>query len=470
MADKQVPGSHEVLVENFDVEQGYMDLAEQRAAREKNVAKLHTLWEHRGFLLKLFFCGVVISFLIALLIPSQYESTARLMPPDQQSGSGLAMLATLAGKSNSNSLAGLAGTVLGLKTSGDLFLGVLSSRTVQDDLIHKFDLRKVYGEHRWEQARTKLAGHTDLSADRKSGIITIEVSDRSPQRAAAMAQEYIDELNWVMTEQNTSAAHRERIFLEQRLQQVKQDLEVAENNFSDFASKNAALDIPTQGKAMVEATASLEGQLIAAQTQLQGLRQIYTDNNVRVRSTQARIDELQRQLAKLSGQGKSEAADPPNAASSYPSFRQLPVLGVSYTDLLRNAKVQEAIFEVLTQEYELAKVEEAKEIPSVKVLDQPNVPESKSFPPRILIGFFGGICFLAVGISWVLGSAHWESVDSQDPAKCLAQRVFGDLSKDLSRVSFNGAGKGVAGIYQRFRKSPENSASNRSADRSSENS
>jgi len=472
MADNQVPTSHEVLVENFEVEAGYTDVAEQRAAREKTVAQLHILWERRRFLFKIFLCGIVISFLIALLLPSQYQSVARLMPPDQQSGSGLAMLASVAEKSNSNALAGLAGSVLGLKTSGDLFLGVLGSRTVQDGVVRKFDLRKVYGERRWEDARDKLARQTDLSADRKSGIITIQVADRSPQRAAAMAQEYIDELNLVMEHQNTSAAHRERVFLEQRLQQVKQDLEAAENDFSDFASKNAAVDIPTQGKAMVAATANLQGELIAAQMQLQGLKQIYTDNNVRIRSTQARIDELQRQLAKMNGQSapKTEAADPPGNASSYPSFRQLPVLGVSYADLLRNAKVQETIFEVLTQEYELAKVEEAKEIPSIKVLDPPNVPESKSFPPRFLIASLGGICFLAAGISWILGSVQWERLDPEDPAKCFAQRVFGDVGRGWSRVSGNGAGRGVARIWQSFKKQPENHEKDRSANSSNETS
>jgi len=454
MTDNPVRGSHQVLVDNFEVEPGYSDLAEQRAAREKTMARLHLLWGRRQWLLKTFLCGLIISFLIALLISSQYRSTARLMPPDQQSGPGLAMLATLAGKSNSSSFAGLAGTVLGLKTSGDLFLGVLSSRTVQDDLVRKFDLRSVYRVQRWEAARDKLVSHTELSEDRKSGIITIEVTDQSPQRAAAMAQTYIDALNRVMTEQNTSAAHRERVFLEQRLQQVKQDLEVAENSFSDFASKNTALDIPTQGRAMVAATANVEGELIATQTQLEGLMQIYTENNVRVRSAQARVAELQRQLAKLSGQTpKTTAGDPPDNASSYPSFRQLPVLGVSYSDLLRNAKIQETIFEVLTQEYELAKVEEAKEIPSIKVLDPPNVPENKSFPPRLLLAFLGGICFLAAGMAWILGSAHWERLDPQDPAKSFAQQVFGDVGRDLSRVSANGSGKGVARIWQHFKQS-----------------
>ena len=466
MADNKVPGSHEVLVDNLEVEPGYVDPAEERAAREKTVAKLQILWERRRFLFRTFFYGIIVSLLIAFLIPSQYQSAARLMPPDQQSGSGLAMLATLAGKSNSDSLAGIAGNVLGLKTSGDLFLGVLGSRTVQDGVVRKFDLRKVYGERRSEDARGKLARHTDLSADRKSGIITIEVNDRSPQRAAAIVQEYIDELDWVMTEQNTSAAHRERVFLEQRLQQVKADLEVAETNFSDFASKNAALDIPTQGKAMVEATASLEGELIAAKTQLQGLKQIYTENNVRVRSTQARIDELQRQLVKLNGGTgpTSDAADPPSDSSLYPSFRKLPVLGVSYADLLRNAKVEEAVFEVLTQEYELARVEEAKEIPSVKVLDPPNVPESKSFPPRVLITCLGGVLFFAAGVSWILGSAHWQRLDPQDPAKGLARQVLVDVSGELTRVSGNGSRKGLARIWESLSSSPEIQTTDRSAD------
>ena len=195
----------------------------------------------------------------------------------------------------------------------------------------------------------------------------------------------------VVTQLNTSSAHRERVFLEDRLTQVKQDLETAEQNFSQFATKNTALDIPTQGKAMIEAAATLEGQLIAAQTELEGLKQVYADGNVRVRSTQARVDELRRQIEKSLG---SKSGDPgtgngQNRQSLYPSIRELPALGVGYADLYRNTKVQEAVFQTLTQEYELAKVQEAKETPSVKVLDPPNVPEKKSFPPRLLIVALG---------------------------------------------------------------------------------
>ena len=121
---------------------------------------------------------------------------------------------------------------------------------------------------------------------------------------------------------------------------------------------------------MVEAAATLQGQLIAAESELQGLKQIYTDSNPRVRSLNARVDELKRQLDKLGGKGESmtEASDQPGD-SLYPSIRKLPLLGVTYADLYRRTMIQEAVLETLTKEYEIAKVQEAKEIPTVKVLD-----------------------------------------------------------------------------------------------------
>jgi capsule polysaccharide export protein KpsE/RkpR len=448
MTDKLVK-ANEVLVEHLEGDLIYETLAE-RNARARAVARLDLLWDRRRFLGKLMICGFMGFLLISLLIPFKYQSTVQLMPPDQQSGAGIAALAALAGRSGGPSvLAGLAGDVLGVRTSGDLFIGVLGSRTVQGDLVDKFDLRKVYRARRWEIARKKLASNTVITQDKKSGILTITVTDRSPERAAAMGGEYVNELNWVMTELNTSSAHRERVFLEDRLRQVKEDLENAEKEFSQFASKNVALDIPAQGKAMVEESAALEGQLIAAQTELQGLKQIYTDNNVRVRSTEARINELQSQLEKLRGKaGTGGDSASPDSDSLYPSIRRLPILGVSYADLLRTTRVQEAVYEALTQQYELAKVEEAKEIPSVKVLDPPFIPDKKSSPHRVLITVVGGAMVFAAGIVWVLGMNRWGQMDVQDPAKRLSRKVFADVSHALPWVSHNGTAASSANAHE----------------------
>lgn len=348
---------------------------------EKSVAHLRLLWEHRRLLARVVLAGILASLLVAFLVPNRYESTARLMPPENTQSEGLAMAAA-ALTGGAGGLGGTAGDLLGIKSTSDIFVGILSSRTVQNKLIQQFDLRKIYGDRGMEAASKDLAERTGIAVDRKSQIITLSVTDHDPKRAAAMGQAYVEELNHLVAELSTSSARRERIFLEERLKAVNQDLETAEKDFSEFASKNEAIDVKEQGKAMVEAAATLQGQLIAAESELEGLKQIYTDNNVRVRSVKARIDELKHQLDKLGGKGESVTAvsSQPND-SLYPSIRKLPLLGVTYADLYRRTRVQEAVFEALTKEYEMAKVQEVKEIPAVKVLDYPNIPEKKSFPP-----------------------------------------------------------------------------------------
>jgi capsule polysaccharide export protein KpsE/RkpR len=437
--------------------------------RTDTIAKLQLLWSRRAFLGRFTLYGLLLFLVLALLIPVRFESVARLMPPDQ-SGAGLGMmLSALTGGSSGGSSGGGGGALtsigsdlLGLKTTGDLFAGVLRSRTVENDLVAKFDLRKEYGASTLESTRRQLSSRTDIDIDKKTGIIELRVVDHDRHRAAAMAQEYIEQLNHVLVDLNTGSAHRERVFLEDRLAQVSQDLETSEKAFSQFSSREGALDIKEQGKAMLEAAAELDGQLIGAETTMQGLEQVYTPNNVRVRATQARIDELKRQILKMGGKpegaspsasaadarqgapaaGSGAATDAQNLDSLYPSIRKLPLLGVNYADLLRRTKVEEAIFEALTREYELAKVQEAKEIPSVKVLDAPDVPEKKSFPPRSLLTLLGALLGLGAGIAWTFGTQRWDARDAGDPAKALALEVFTTVRGSVKAMLHNGTRNG----------------------------
>jgi capsule polysaccharide export protein KpsE/RkpR len=404
-----------------------------------SVAYLRLLWEHRDVLARVALYGLLASTLLAFLIPVRFESTARLMPPDSNQSGGLAMAAA-ALSGGAGGLGGLATEMLGLKSTSDIFVGILSSRTVRDNLIQQFDLKKLYRDRRMEDARKDLAEHTGISVDRKSQIITITVIDHDPKRAAAMGQAYVEELNRLVAELSTSSARRERIFLEERLLAVTKDLESAEKEFSQFASKNTAIDIKEQGKAMVEAAAILQGQLIAAESEYEGLKQIYTDNNVRVRSVRARINELRRQLEKLGGKGESATSIPEQPGDSlYPSIRKLPLLGVTYADLYRRTRVQEAVFEVLTKEYEMAKVQEVKEIPTVKVLDSPSIPDKKSFPPRLLIMFLGTALAVGLATTWVFGKTAWDQTDSIDPRKAFAQEVFSAVKASIPQFAHNGS-------------------------------
>ena len=429
----------ELVIETLDMESA-------RKGRERSVMRVRLLWSNRRLLAKAAALGLVFATVIAFLIPKRYQSTAELMPPDQSMGSGTAMLAALSSRAGGG-LAGMAESALGMKTTGALFVGILKSDTVKDHLIRKFELQKLYGARYIEDARKVLAAKTHVSEERESGIITISVDDYNPLRAAAMAQEYVNQLNWVVTHLNTSAAHRERVFLDNRLKQVKADLEEAERNFSQFASRKGAIDVPAQGKAMVTAAADLQGELIAAQSELQGLKQIYTDTNVRVRSVQARVNELQNALRSMAGKGADENS---SAGQLYPSIRELPLLGMTYADLLRKTKVQETIFETLTQQDELAKVQEAKEVPSVKVLDPPRVPQKKSFPHRLLIMLLGAMLAFISCITWILARSAWDATDQSDPRKAVAAEVWADLRASLPWSSPNGSGTASRWLRGKF--------------------
>ncbi len=406
---------------------------------ENAIRQLRLLWESRRFLSRAAVAGLLCGTLLAFLLPKRFDSTTQLMPPDSQSGSGMAMLAAMSAKTGSG-LGAAAGDLLGVKSTGALFIGILRSRTVEDRLIERFRLKKVYSTRLEEGARRKLAENTAISEDRKSGIITITVTDGDPRRSAAIAQGYVEELDHLVAELSTSSARRERIFLGGRLQAVNQDLQAAEKDFSQFASKNTAIDVKEQGKAMVEAAATLQGQLIVAQSELSGLKQIYTDSNVRVRSVKARIDELKRQLEKLGGKGESTTdVSGQSGDSFYPSIRKLPLLGVTYADLYRHTKIQEAVLEALTQEYEMAKVQEVKEVPTVKVLDVAKVPDKKSFPPRLMIMFLCTFFALAGGVVWVFGRTRWQEVEPHDPSKVFATEVFQTVNAQMPWAPPNGS-------------------------------
>jgi capsule polysaccharide export protein KpsE/RkpR len=416
-------------------------------ARERQAKLLRLLWDRRRTLFRDAAIGLLASTLIAFLIPRSYTSTTQLMPPDTQSSSGMAMMAAMATK-NVGGLAGMAGDLLGLKNSGALFVGVLRSETAQDRLIQQFGLQKVYGFYGKKSrtdARAKLDENTSISEDRKSGIISISVTDHDPNRATAIANGYVDQLNSLVAQLSTSAAHRERVFLEERLKVAKNDLDDAGNQLAQFSSKNNTLDIQQEGKAMLDAAGTLAGEMIVAQSELEGLRQIYTDNNPRVRALKARVGELRKELEKLGGTAADAAKAPsssPDVSNGmpYPTIRSLPLLGAKYADYYRRAKIQETVFELLTEQYELAKVEEAKETPSVKVLDPAQVPEKKSFPPRMLIMFLGTSLVFSLSVVWVLGAEHWRGSDPNDPRKILAKEVVATLKARAHWFSRNGVG------------------------------
>jgi uncharacterized protein involved in exopolysaccharide biosynthesis len=393
------------------------------------------LWRNRRMLARVIAISLIASLGIAFVIPKQYKSTASIMPPDQQSASAM-MLAALTGHlGNLGALSSLAGGLGMGHSSSELFIDLLRSGTVSNHLIDRFNLQHVYHKRYRIDAAKHLARLTKISEDKKSGVITIVVEDTNGARARDMAQAYLDELNQLVVRTNTSAAHRERVFIEQRLREVNTNLEQAEVQLSRFSSDNSAIDIKEQTRAMVDAGARVQAELMVEQSGLQSLRQIYGDGNVRVRESEARIASLQAQLKKMTGSSEPASTDDAEIgglssdpktinAALYPPLRQLPKLAVPYADLYRSVQVQEAVFQLLTQQYETARIEEAKDVPAVSVIDPPALPEKKSFPPRLFLALLLTLLSFASASAFILLRHYWSEISPRDPRKELADEVL----------------------------------------------
>lgn len=399
----------------------------------RHIAHLVLLWEHRRTLVIVFFISLLLGATLAFLLPKQYESTTRIMPPEQQ-GMGTAMLAALAGKAMPAAFSSLAGNMFGLKDSGALFVQLLQSGTVQGKIVDRFNLQKIYQTKYHQDAAKRLSHRTDITEDRKSGIIKIVVTDTSRERARDIAQAYVEGLDDLLIRVNTSAARREREFIERRLATIQGDLEKAQVALSDYSSKNATLDIKEQTRAMVDAGAKLQAQLIVARSEVDSLSQIYGEGNVRMRAASARVSELERELKKMSGSGPGEPDDPPERDRLYPPLRELPILAVRWADLYREVKIKETVYDLLTEEYEIARIDEVKSIPSVRVIDAPSWPEKKSFPPRLIIILVFTFLSLFGAATWIVLADRWQRLSTQDPRKQLVGGVWITLKADAGRL------------------------------------
>lgn len=416
------------------------------------LANASVLWQHRKSLLQTAVIGSVISVLLVLLIPKRYESTARIMPPDSSSGNA-AVLAALTGRGTGElgGLGSIAASMLGVRTTGPLFVDLLRSSSVSGDLIDRFQLQGVYHTRYRVDTAKRLAHMTSIVEDKKSGVISITVEDTDPKRGRDLAQGYLDELNLLVNRTNTSSAHQERLFIEHRLQSAEVELERAQRELSDFSSTHTTIDIKEQTRATVDAAAKLEAQLIVEQSDLDSLKEIYGDDNFRIRGARARIAELTRQLKGISGTSAPLQADGTVAPDSlnasdrveadYPPLRQIPRLAVPYEDIFRRVRTQEAVYQMLTQQYELARIQEAKEIPVIKVIDAPGIPEKKSFPPRSLFSIVLAGLLMTAAAGWILARERWACLNPDDPRKKFVGQIAVDLATHSQQFSRSLVGK-----------------------------
>ncbi|GFO63848.1 GumC family protein [Geomonas paludis] len=319
----------------------------------------------------------------SLTLPNIYPATARVLPPQKESGGGISALLGQAG----GGLAGLAAA--GFTGGSDLYLGILRSRSVADAIIKRPEFAEGFRGKTMEMARLHLAAAVKFQAG-KDGIITITAEDKDPKRAALLANAFVEELGKTTVRLNLSKAGGERAFLEKRLEVVKRDLKAAEEDVKSFAQSNKIVQVESQAKASIEGIAKLRAELASKEVQLAVLSSKQTDQSPEVKAVQSSIRGLKSQIGALTGGGGSVQA--------IPAAGEVPGVGLEYSRRMRNLKAQEAIFEQLTKQYEVAKLNEAKDASALQVLDEAVVPTEKSRPARArmvvvatAVAFFAGV-------------------------------------------------------------------------------
>src|SRR6266581_501375 len=369
---------------------------------------LIVLAKHKRIVLGVPLVAAIAAVAYSLLLPNIYTGTTRILPPQQSASAASALLSQFGGAVGG--LAGAAGGALGIRNPNDLYVGMLKSRSVADNLIARFDLDKIYQQQLQSVTRSILQGNTMIAAGR-DGIISIEVDDKDPKRAADLANGYVEELMKLTKVLALTEASQRRLFFEHQLIQAKDNLTTAEIAARKGLQKGGLAQVDAQGRSMIEVTARLRAQISAKEVQIGSMRTFAAEGNPELQRTQQELDALRRELARIEGSSPVAAVGRGDASGS---------TGLDNLGRLRDVKYYEFLYELLAKQYELAKIDEAKDATIIQVMDRAIEPDRKSSPKRSLIVALTGFVAGFFAVLWVFLREAQERARG-DPR--LAQRL-----------------------------------------------
>jgi len=365
---------------------------------------LIVLAKHKRIVLGVPFIAGIVAAIVSFLLPNVYTGTTKILPPQQSASAASALLNQLGGALG-GLLGGPGGTALGVRNPNDLYVGMLKSRTIADNLISRFELGKVYDEDRLSEARRRLEKETTIVAGR-DGIITIEVEDKDPKRAAELANAYVDELMKLTKVLAVTEASQRRLFFERQLVQAKDNLTAAEISARQGLQKGGLAQVDAQGRSMIEVTARLRAQISVKEVQIGSIRTFAAEGNPELQRTQQELEALRRELARIEGSSPITGVGKRETSGGS---------GLDNLGRLRDVKYYEFLYELLAKQYELARIDEAKDATIIQVMDKAIEPDRRSRPKRMLIMVLSA--FVALIVS-VLSAFVLEAVRAKkDPAQ-----------------------------------------------------
>jgi uncharacterized protein involved in exopolysaccharide biosynthesis len=343
----------------------------------------------RGRIAAFTMSAIILGAIVSILVNPTFTATAVILPP-QQGQSASSMLSQL------GSLASLASGGP-MKNPADLYVGILGSRTIEDNIIARFHLTDVYKTKTAEDGRKALKSHSRFLAT-NDGLIRILVDDHSAQRASDVANAYVDELNAMNSHLAITEAAQRRAFFDQELADEKTALRAAEEDLKQTAQKTGVIQLSGQTESMIRSIAQIRAQIASKEVQIQALQTFATDQNPELIREQQEAAALRDQLSKLE-------KDPGNANLGNPGFAggQIPAVSLEYARKFREVRYHETLFELLSKQFEAARIDEVKAAPLVQVVDRAIPPDKKTGPPRIILTlgvgalglFLGGVVSLA---------------------------------------------------------------------------
>jgi capsule polysaccharide export protein KpsE/RkpR len=285
---------------------------------------------------------------------------------------------------------------------------VLTSVSVTDEVIDKFDLVKHYGAPHREQARAALWAHCSTALDRKSGVVALTCEDTDPKLAMDVTASFGDIGNRVFSRVSASSASEEARFLEGQVDKARKDVDDASQKLRDFQEQHRIIDLPEQSKAVISAMASLKGELLSKQLELSYLSSFSasTESNVvqlqqQIAVMEAKLKQLESQTAPKPAAGSAAGSGAKGSADFFPSAMQVPELRFELEQLMRDQKIKETVFSLMTQRFEVAKIDAARDTSTFQILDHPTLPTMKSRPVRRKLAMLGFIAGLAVAGPWI---------------------------------------------------------------------
>jgi uncharacterized protein involved in exopolysaccharide biosynthesis len=347
------------------------------------------LLRHKRLLLLVPLVAALVAAAVSLLLPNYYAGVTKILPPQQNQSSAALLVAQL------GTSAGLPASAVGLKNPNELYVGMLKSRTVADRLVERFGLQKLYERDTLEDARRVLAERTAISHGR-DGLITIQFEDQDRKRAAAVANGYVEELYRLTQTLAVTEAGQRRLFLDKQLKLTKDALADAEVALKKTQEATGLIKLDEQGRAIIDAVAKLRAQIAAKEVEAGAMRAFATDVNPAYVRLQQEISGLRNELARLEKNNRAGGGD------IFVPTGKVPEAGLEYVRRLREVKYYETVFELLAKQFEIAKIDEARDTSLVQVLDEAVVPERKSRPHRARIVIVCAILALLAAIAWAL--------------------------------------------------------------------